>query len=452
MVHVKLLLDVKRFKSVVRQHNSAFGCSWEVEGTTRYSYKVVVSAVPVSGGSLLALPDEVLRLCVETLCCNSMAWVQHSHRYDRFGRSKMTYLCMLGCLELTCKKFEELVILSQLSLRMHMRELELELEQLYQLKTAEGHRQQRLVQDRIEGLEYLLLRRRLKLPRQRPRQLGSVRALRKAEVSELHVVAYRGRADLVAPLVEAGADIENARCRHGTPLMVAILAGHVGVVAALLGAGAQADDSKNDHYQFAGDMPLTMAVKSGRSDMVEALLDGGATVDWLLVNVPPYGLVKVCDDELWFGDYHRPGCRRGGRDNGAEEHWSTPLHDACLRGHLAMVAAFLQAGADVDEIADPDESARDRTPYQVAHEAGHHDIVQLLVENDADCEPYPDPVRVRARLFPITSCRYHCTCEQKGRNPPECGLVRVNMDLFCLAGRPDDDYASDFACYPSDDD
>lgn len=416
---VKLLLGVRR----VRRFRG-------VRRLVPPSVLVVASVVPAGRAILEALPDELLLLCMELLV--PFVGCRHSS-------GKYVLLCTLGCLELTCKKFEELVILSQFARRTQIGELAEEGNRLWNVKTAESLKRRQWICDKAEHLEQLLLRRRLQLPRRRPRDEWSSRAMRRARVSELHVLAYRGRASLVAPLVQARADVENASCTHGTPLMVAIRAGHVGVVSALLEATAQTDDAKNDMYDFAGDMPLTMAVKSGRVDVVQALLDGGANIDWLLTNEPRYGLVTA-DDELWFGDYHRPGCRRGGLGPAAE-HWSTPLHDACLLGHHAMVAALLEAGADVDERADPDESARDRTPHQVVQEAGHHDIAKLLVEYGASCEIYPDPVKVSAHLFPLKHYR--------------SGLVHVTFRIFCISSSMlelDRVLDSDEACYPSSED
>lgn len=88
----------------------------------------------------------------------------------------------------------------------------------------------------------------------------------------LHRAAAGGeRADVVAALVTAGADVE-AKEKHGlTPLMVAATQGRTGTIAALLKAGAKVDAATPD-----GLTALFLATVAGWADAADVLLAAGA--------------------------------------------------------------------------------------------------------------------------------------------------------------------------------
>ena len=62
-----------------------------------------------------------------------------------------------------------------------------------------------------------------------------------------------------------------------------------------------------------------------------------------------------------------------------DEFQSTPLHHACIKGHMELAMALVDRGADVD--------ARDvaqRTPLHHACRNGHMELAMALVDRGAD--------------------------------------------------------------------
>jgi ankyrin repeat protein len=160
----------------------------------------------------------------------------------------------------------------------------------------------------------------------------------------LVVAAHVGVADVVAPLVARGAQLERAvRYRHNdtftlNALQAASLFGHVGVVTALLAAGAAVD--------AAGDSGMTAllhAVKEGKLTVVRKLVAAGADV-------------KAAD--------------RSGM---------TALMHAVRLSSLEVVRALVEAGADVGAA---DESGE--TALMHAAETNNVKVAQALVAAGAD--------------------------------------------------------------------
>ena len=60
---------------------------------------------------------------------------------------------------------------------------------------------------------------------------------------------------------------------------------------------------------------------------------------------------------------------------------TSPLHFACMNGHLATSEVLLRAGISRDA-----RTKVDRTPLHVASQEGHFDIVELLIRNGADVD------------------------------------------------------------------
>jgi ankyrin repeat protein len=57
----------------------------------------------------------------------------------------------------------------------------------------------------------------------------------------------------------------------------------------------------------------------------------------------------------------------------------TPLHVACLKGHLGIVRLLLASGADLTVT-----SVNSKTPLHLACEQGHTDVVQELLDKGAN--------------------------------------------------------------------
>lgn len=122
-----------------------------------------------------------------------------------------------------------------------------------------------------------------------------------------------------------------------TPLMAAVIGGHLHVVRVLLQAGAMANPPI-----WHETPPLIVAARKGHTAIVHELLAAGAEVE-------------------------------RGFD-------CTPLGEAVRNGHTEIVRVLIAAGADVNQPVDEDEG----TALMDAAYFGHLEIVKLLVKAGAD--------------------------------------------------------------------
>jgi len=192
-----------------------------------------------------------------------------------------------------------------------------------------------------------------------------VEAMTRHGESVLFVAAQRGFADIVAVLIEAGADVRFRHKIYGSPLTQASAAGHTEIVRQLLAAGARPNVS--------GESALARAALGGHVDIVDQLLAAGA------------------DPNAGQGTPLREACRRdqvaivqrllaaGARPNLHTDTTTTALIQASLRGNAEIVGLLLEAGADPN-IADH----VDYTPLSSAAALGHEEVARLLLAAGAD--------------------------------------------------------------------
>jgi len=178
------------------------------------------------------------------------------------------------------------------------------------------------------------------------------------EAEAVAVAAYRGDASVIAQAVTSGTDLTREAAVEGAPsslkeaaappLWWAAEAGHLEVVAALLGSG-RVDVDK----EAAGCTPLARAAGNGSVDVARALVQSGASAD-------------------------APAARVG----------DTALGAAAAYGRLECVRLLLEAGADPYR---PDPSGR--APLSVATDAAA--LRELLTHGHA--APAAPPPRGRWR-------------------------------------------------------
>ncbi|RKQ86769.1 ankyrin repeat protein [Solirubrobacter pauli] len=133
------------------------------------------------------------------------------------------------------------------------------------------------------------------------------------EETPLYVAAVDGQVDEVAALLAAGADADEESAQ-GTPLCAAACWGHADVVRALLAAGADPQRAAEDDFT-----PLEWAVLGLHEEAAVALVEGGA-------------------------DPNGPGA---------------PLVLAADRGALGVVRALLAHGADPSQRDEEGQTARE---------------------------------------------------------------------------------------------
>ena len=230
---------------------------------------------------------------------------------------------------------------------------------------------------------------------------GATIAGQRSKKQPLHMACQHGRGNVVAALLAAGADA-NAPDAHGsTPLHWACKAGSRDAVAMLLRAKALPDAPSSTRST-----PLHLACEAGSAPCASLLLKAHA--DPCAADshgVTPLHAASAVGSvpcvELLFGE---SGVGRGGGADGAakrvaevanaaihfegshefsglrEKHTKGPLYLASERGHAAVVARLLEAGADVNALAtiDTEHAATRTSAVWAAQRAGHSGVVSAL--------------------------------------------------------------------------
>ncbi len=160
------------------------------------------------------------------------------------------------------------------------------------------------------------------------------------EYTPLHEAAAGGYLDVVALLLEKGADIKAVTKDGYTPLSLAAAGGHWKVVQYLLTRGADVEPVDTQTPS-----PLYLAARAGRVDAVIALIKNKADVN-----------------------------------SGNTADRSTALHAAAQTGQLAMVTALLEHNADINATAGDDLL----TPLHVAAAKNFPEVVKLLLAKGAN--------------------------------------------------------------------
>eukprot|EP00947_MAST-08B_sp_MAST-8B-sp1_P003946 g3946.t1 len=169
--------------------------------------------------------------------------------------------------------------------------------------------------------------------------------------TSLWIAADKGHDNIVALLLEEGADKDKAAAEDRTPLFAAAMRGHETTVALLLEAGVDTDKYCEVQDDCWGGMaPVHVAARYGHHAVVALLLKHGVDKDQETVS--------------------------GG--------WGTVLHVAAENGHINVVRLLLTAGADKDR-ATTWEVDNDRcTPLHRAAEYGQAAVIKLLLDAGAD--------------------------------------------------------------------
>jgi ankyrin repeat protein len=186
----------------------------------------------------------------------------------------------------------------------------------------------------------------------------------------LHAAAEKGHLEVVAALLEAGAD-ENAQTSSGkSALSLAVAQGHKDVAAVLLAAGADANSTDSEDRT-----PLHEAADREDLPMMQLLLAAGAGVYAASSRrFMPLHLASQANKRqaaallLTSGAAVGAACAQG----------YTPLHYASKQGHLALVLMLLEACAPVEPKSDGGW-----TPLYLASEHNHSVVVKQLLRSGA---------------------------------------------------------------------
>ena len=193
--------------------------------------------------------------------------------------------------------------------------------------------------------------------------------------SALQEAAAAGHVGVVKALLTAGADKDAKDAQGRTALMLAVEQGHVGVVKALL--TARADKDARDENEKT---PLISAAEQGHVEIVEALLKAGADKNAAdkngktpLISAAEQGHAEVVKALLKAGAWVK------GRMEARDKNGKTPLIWAAEQGHVEVVEVLLEA-----EVNKNTRDKNGKTPLTLAVEKGHAEVVEVLLKSMAD--------------------------------------------------------------------
>jgi ankyrin repeat protein len=194
-----------------------------------------------------------------------------------------------------------------------------------------------------------------------------VGAVDKTGRTALHWAASKGQTNIVALLLDRGANPNAKQRSDETPLHFAIEAEHVEVARLLLAKGADANARNGSALT-----PLHLAVMQGSAELSEALIASGADVnardyerETPLLRAARDGALEIAKMLL------AKGATVDARDSEGE----TPLHYACHNGHRDVVELLLAAGADVNA---KDKLGRTPLRWLMTDASGDPVLVTLL--------------------------------------------------------------------------
>lgn len=247
--------------------------------------------------------------------------------------------------------------------------------------------------------------------------------------NDLYNAAGTGRLDEVKRLIQAGADVnevvyiaigeESVNTKKETPLMTAVMHGHLSVIKALCDAGAKIDfqdrsgmsilavallyieDAKkrqnvleyflskkpdvNIHARDA-DTPLIAAARMGYLKEVEMLVSAGANLNAkgaALVSPLTAAVLSDKSDLVEFLLTKKEALDVNVRDANRD----TPLIIAARNGNLAIVTALVEAGAKLKESNNQFLNNKFQTAVDVAASNGHKQVqvyLELALVSAAD--------------------------------------------------------------------
>ncbi|KAI1369000.1 ankyrin repeat-containing domain protein [Xylaria arbuscula] len=166
-------------------------------------------------------------------------------------------------------------------------------------------------------------------------QIGGIRG------TSLHLAARFGSKDSVHRLVSKGADVNQQDLKGCSPLHLASRYGKLEIVVYLLDVAA-----KIDCLDFGGYMPFHLAIMGGHLEISKHLFQRGSVVHINKVNKFSY----------------------------------PPLHLAIRHNGHNLVEWLLNSGADIEQTG----GKLQNSPLAEASMLGHTEIVQLLIQREAD--------------------------------------------------------------------
>ena len=198
----------------------------------------------------------------------------------------------------------------------------------------------------------------------------------------LQAASRFGNVEMVERLLESGAEINIVQGVHGTPLRAAVVQGHEGLVRILIAQGSDV----NLRYGDESPSVLHLALESRNNAIFELLLDAGANTNietkhkqHVLILACKHGNMTLAELLLARGvDANLLGTKPEYHAYRTYKE-ATPLHAACVNGHLHMIRLLVDHGADIENT---NESSA--TPLIAAVRANDLSVIILLLDAGAD--------------------------------------------------------------------
>ncbi|WAO95410.1 Hypothetical protein NCS54_01303100 [Fusarium falciforme] len=210
----------------------------------------------------------------------------------------------------------------------------------------------------------------------------------------LQAAARCGHNDMVLRLLSAGAQVNILQGQWETALRAAIVGGHEEVVRTLLRNGADFKLGSTFETENHGDITsscLQMAVRTNKVGIVNALLEAGAVPSddesdrmGKDVDQPPLiitvlrGNLEIARNLIDSGaDVNTEGRKRGNCSSLDDKH-ASPLCAAISKKRLGITRLLLERGADVNDI-----TKGFRSPLSLAVDVEDQYLVRLLLKHGA---------------------------------------------------------------------
>lgn len=192
----------------------------------------------------------------------------------------------------------------------------------------------------------------------------------------LHEAARKGAVEHASRFVDRGIDVRIPNNEGLTPLHLASRYGHLEIAMLLLRKGAAVNDCDS-----MGWTPLMYAVSAGKTQSAPMLLDTGADVNVM-------GLVGQKISPVPEGEAgHHPVLLLPDADRSDPDNIVIMVKTSSNQSEIAR----LEQGTETNQ-----RSSGFNTPLKIVVEAGHAEIVRLLIDHGADTEHLRLPLTVAA--------------------------------------------------------
>jgi len=187
-----------------------------------------------------------------------------------------------------------------------------------------------------------------------------------------------GNVEQTTILLEQNPDLLNTKNNNGmTPLNLAAYRGHVDIVAKLLEMGADPSIGDNENSQ-----PIHNAAVAGKTDVIETLLKHGVDINSQDANGMTALLFALSYQQIETVDYL---LNNNASVKIAETRGLTPLHYTALRGQVDLAKSLIAHGADLNAQTFEGETALHYTVWR--NQLG---TAELLLKSGADTEIHED--------------------------------------------------------------